>query len=80
MHFVVVGKPNVILTSKNLDNMLVEIKNVLDDYADIIFDELPSEFPPIRCISHHIDLIPGASLPNKAAYRMTPRENEEVGR
>jgi hypothetical protein len=41
-------------------------------------DELTHSFPPIRIISHHIDLIPGASLPNKAAYRLTPRENEEV--
>ena len=41
-------------------------------------DELPHSFPPIRSISHHIDLIPGASLANKAAYRLTPRENEEL--
>jgi hypothetical protein len=41
-------------------------------------DELPHSLPPIRSISHHIDLIPGASLPNKAAYRLTPRENKEV--
>ena len=74
------GKPKVILTSTNLENLLVEIKNLLDDYVDIVVDELPSKFPPIISISHHIELIPGASLPNKAAYRMTPRENEEVGR
>ena len=34
--------------------------------------------PPIRIISHHIDLILGASFPNKAAYMLTPRENEEI--
>ena len=67
MHFVVVCKPKVILTSTNLDNLLVEIKNLLDNYVDIVVDELPSELPPIRSINHHIDLIPGASLPNKVA-------------
>jgi hypothetical protein len=50
----------------------------LDNFADIVVDELPNSFPPIRSISHHIDFIPGESLPNKAAYRLTPRENEEL--
>jgi hypothetical protein len=51
---------------------------MLDNFADIVVDDLPCSLPPIRSISHHIDLILGASLPNKAAYRLTPRENEEV--
>ena len=51
---------------------------MLENYCDIIVDDLPNKLPPIRRISHHIDLIPGAILPNKAAYRMTPTENEEV--
>ena len=51
---------------------------MLGDYQDIIVDDLPDALPPKRSISHHIDLIPGASLPNKDAYRMTPRENEEI--
>jgi hypothetical protein len=38
----------------------------------------PDDLPQVRSISHHIDLIPGESLPNKAAYKMTPTENEEI--
>jgi hypothetical protein len=43
-------------------------------------EELPHSLPPMRSMSHHIDLILGASFPNKAAYRLTPQENEEVKR
>ena len=34
----------------------------------------------MRKISHQIDLIPGASFPNKVAHRMTPAKNEELNR
>jgi hypothetical protein len=50
----------------------------LDNFANIVVDELPNSFPPIRSINNHIYLILGASLPNKSAYRLTHRENEEV--
>jgi hypothetical protein len=43
-------------------------------------DELPNSLPPIRSISHHIDLIAREILSNKEAYRFTPQENEEVKR
>lgn len=58
----------------------MEIKNLLNDYVDIIDDEFPSVLPSIRSINHDIYLIPDASLPYKAVYRLTPQENEEVGR
>lgn len=51
---------------------------MFSDYNDIIVDDLPHDLPPIRSISHHIDLIPRETLPNKVAYRMTPTNNEEI--
>ena len=53
---------------------------MLDNYCDIVVDDLPDELPPVRKISHQIDFIPGSNLPNKVAYRMTPTENEEIRR
>jgi hypothetical protein len=78
MKFVVVRKPKVILMSTSMDDLPEEVQELLYNFVDIVVDELPNSFPPIRSISHHIDLIPRESLPNKVAYRLTPRENEEV--
>jgi hypothetical protein len=52
----------------------------LEEFADVVVDKLPYSLPPIRSVSHHIDLIPGSSFPNKESYRLTPQENEEVKR
>jgi hypothetical protein len=52
----------------------------LEEFVDIVVDELPCLLPPIRSISHHIDLIPGASLLIKASYRLMLQENEEFKR
>jgi hypothetical protein len=76
--FFVVMKLRIVLTSTRVDDLPEEIQELLGEFADIIVDELPRSLPPMRSISHHIDLIPGVSLPNKAAYRLTPQENEEV--
>jgi hypothetical protein len=61
-----------------MDDLPEEVHELLDNFADIVVDELPNSLPPIKSIIHHIELIPGSSLPNKAAYRLTPQENEEV--
>jgi hypothetical protein len=78
--FFVVRKPRIVLTNTKVDDLPEEIQQLLGEFADIIMDELPCSLPLMQSVSHHIDLIPGASFPNKAAYRLTPQENEEVKR
>jgi len=73
-----ISKPKFILTSKNLNDLPEEVKTLLNEFVDIAVDDLPNELPPLRSITHHIDLIPEANLPNKSTYWMTPHENEEI--
>ena len=56
----------------------VGIQELLEEFQDIVVDDLPDKLPPKRSISHHIDFIPGASFPNKAAYKMSLKDNEEI--
>ena len=78
LHFSLIGKPKVILTSTNLDVFPTEFRILLDEYVDIIVDYLPNVLSLVISISHHIELIPSASLPNKESYRLTPQENEAI--
>ena len=41
---------------------------------------MPPGLPPIQGIEHQIDLIPDASLPNRAPYRKNPEETKEIMR
>ena len=44
------------------------VVSVLQEYTDLFPEEVPKGLPPVRGIEHHIDFIPGASIPNKPAY------------
>jgi hypothetical protein len=70
--FILVRKPKIILTSTRIDDLPEEIQELLGEFVDIVVDELPCLLPPIRIISHHIDLILGAIFPNNAAYQLMP--------
>ncbi|XP_010541784.1 PREDICTED: uncharacterized protein LOC104815166 [Tarenaya hassleriana] len=54
------------------------ISRLLERYSDVFPDEIPAGLPPIRGIEHQIDLVPGAPLPNRPAYRMNPEETKEL--
>ena len=58
----------------------LEVKNLLDDFVDMVPDEFPSELPPLRDIQRDIDLVPDSQLPNLPHYRMNPKEREELNR
>ena len=78
VNFYVVGKHRIVLINTRFDNLPAEIHDLLNDHVDIVLDEFPNELPPMRSINHHIYLIPRASFPYKVAYKMTPKENEEI--
>ena len=56
------------------------VTNILQEFADIFPQDMPSGLPPIRGTEHQIDLIPGASLRNRAPYRTNPKETKEIMR
>jgi hypothetical protein len=54
------------------------IANLLQEFKDIFPAKIPPGLPPLRGIEHQIDLIPGALLPNQAAYRTNLEETKEI--
>jgi hypothetical protein len=56
------------------------VADILQEYADVFPSEVPAGLPPLRGIEHQIDLIPGASLSNRAPYRINPEETKEIQR
>ncbi|GJV45608.1 putative reverse transcriptase domain-containing protein [Tanacetum coccineum] len=56
------------------------LKPLLEKFQSIFPDEIPAGLPPMRTTQHCLDLIPGATLPNKPAYRINPTKNAELQR
>ena len=61
-----------VLVSNDMTPLPLGVSNVLQEFADVFPDEVPAGLPPLRGIEHQVDLIPGATLPNRAPYRTNP--------
>ena len=78
-HFVLLYK-DVILTANDMTSLPSIVSTALQDYNDVFPEEVPAGLPPLRGIEHQIDLILGASLPNRPPYRTNPEETKEIQR
>ncbi|XP_021309124.1 uncharacterized protein LOC110432668 [Sorghum bicolor] len=79
--FFVLLHKEVLLSTNDLPSSLPSaVLDLLQDFEDVFPDEVPAGLPPLRGIEHQIDLVPGASLPNRPAYRANPEETKEIQR
>lgn len=71
----------VVKRGEEIENIVPhDVAKLLEEFNDVIPNELPNGLPLKRDIQHHIDLILGAALPNQAAYRMSPTQHAELNK
>jgi len=78
--FVLLHKEVLLLTTDLPSSLPSVVLDLLQDFEDVFPNEVPAGLPPLHGIEHQIDLVPGASLPNRPAYRTNPEETKEIQR
>ena len=66
--------------SSIVSSLPIGVEELLKEFGDVFPKDNPHRLPPLRGKEHQIDLIPGASLPNKPTYRSTLKETNAIQR
>jgi hypothetical protein len=77
---VLMYKEALLCTNDLVGALPSDIISLLQEFEDVLPEEVPYGLPPIRGIEHQIDFKPGASIPNRPAYRSNPEETKELQR
>jgi len=75
---VLMYKEALLCTNDLVGALPSDIVSLLQEFEDVLPEEVPYGIPPIREIEHQIDFIPGASIPNRPAYRSNPEDTKEL--
>jgi len=54
------------------------IRRVLEEFPDVMLEDLPEDLPPRRRVDHAIEVMPGLAPPAKAPYQMSHEELKEL--
>jgi len=70
--------PHDYCLSSITSSLPISVEELLKEFRDVFPKDTPYGLPPLKGIEHQIDLIPGASLPNKPTYRSNLEETKEI--
>ncbi|KAK8658467.1 hypothetical protein V6N13_036673 [Hibiscus sabdariffa] len=77
------GEPSFVVLPVRVDSSTTGvlprgIRRVLEEYQDVMPDQLPYGLPPRRSVDHEIELLPGSKPHARCPYRMSPPELAEL--
>jgi len=71
----------ILMFEENAEIVLpVEIEQMHSEFLNVVPEDFPQGFTPMREIQHAIDFIPGVVIPNRLAYRTSPQDHAEITR
>jgi hypothetical protein len=77
---VLMYKEALLCTNDLVGALPSDIVSLLQEFEDVLPEEVPHGLSSIWGTEHQIDFILGASIPNRPAYRSNPEETKELQR